>query len=923
MVAGGEPVAVAVAERRVEGLAGDEFGADFADAGGDEGIAVRVVDVAGEPGAGAQHFLLAFQFQLGLLQGDAVLVLQQRIQARRYQPADNDILFEAGEQVALTAYRRHGQHFGGFLERGFGQETVGGEGGLGDAQQEGLGGGRLAALGEHAAVLVVKPEPVHHVAGDKLGVAGVVHLHAAQHLAQDDLNVLVVDADALGAIDFLDFVNEVVLEALQAANVHQFAQVQGAVHEGSAGVDPLAVGDFERHLGVDFVGAHFLLAPDHGDAVAGDFDFAGVVGADDGRDGGAGQGEAGRYGVGVGGAVQGAGRGGGVDDDGQGIAFVHGLAVFHQAQGAGGQLVVVPFLIVVGNADVANAVAVLLNGHGAVNVGQDAGAFGGAHFEQLLDAGQAGGDVGAGDAAGVESPHRQLGARFADALGGDDADGLADFHQLAGGGQAAVAELADALAHAGLASEGGTHRHPVNAGVLDDFGNVLLNHFVAVNDDFAAARVGDDIAGHAPDDALGETGQSGVVGARLHIVGFGEFAVVFLDDDFLGDVDQAAGEVAAVGGTQGGVGEALAGAVGGDEVLQRGEALAETGLDGAFDDAPLGVAHQAAHSGHLFDLRDVALGAGFGHYGDAAVQIQLVLDDPLHFVGRLGPGFDDAVVLFVLGHHAHHKVVVVFGDFAGGDFQDVLLAARDLDVVDGDGDAGAGGVVEPHFLDAVQGARRFRIGKAAVEFGGELFDGAPVHQFVLIVDGVGQGLVENQPAHGGDDFAVHARHAEHGDGGAQADMPVVVGDAGLVDVVVDAAGALGVGRLLGEVVAAHHHIQGGGDQGLAGGGGQHIVGAEHHGVGFVDGHGGEGNVYRHLVAVEVGIERRADQGVQLDGAALDEFGLESLDAEAVQGGRAVEHYRAVFDDFAQDLPDFGGGAFHHPLGGFDVGRHPL
>ena len=59
-------------------------------------------------------------------------------------------------------------------------------------------------------------------------------------------------------------------------------------------------------------------------------------------------------------------------------------------------------------------------------------ALGDAGLEELLDARQAGRDVGAAggrDAAGVERPHRQLRARLADRLGGDDADRLADAHE--------------------------------------------------------------------------------------------------------------------------------------------------------------------------------------------------------------------------------------------------------------------------------------------------------------------------------------------------------------------------------------------------------------------------------------------------------------------------------------------------------------
>ena len=53
------------------------------------------------------------------------------------------------------------------------------------------------------------------------------------------------------------------------------------------------------------------------------------------------------------------------------------------------------------------------------------------------------------------------------------------------------------------------------------------------------------------------------------------------------------------------------------------------------------------------------------------------------------------------------------------------------------------------------------------------------------------------------------------------------------------------------------------------------------------------HVHGHLVAVEVGVERRADERVQLDRLALDEHRLERLDAEAVQRRRAVQQHRVL------------------------------
>ena len=80
---------------------------------------------------------------------------------------------------------------------------------------------------------------------------------------------------------------------------------------------------------------------------------------------------------------------------------------------------------------------------------------------------------------------------------------------------------------------------------------------------------------------------------------------------------------------------------------------------------------------------------------------------------------------------------------------------------------------------------------------------------------------------------------------------------------------------------------------------------------------------RHLVAVEVGVVGEADQRVQLDRRALDEHGLEGLDAEAVQCGRAVEQDRPVPDHLVQHVPDLGPSALDDALGALDVVRQPL
>ena len=83
--------------------------------------------------------------------------------------------------------------------------------------------------------------------------------------------------------------------------------------------------------------------------------------------------------------------------------------------------------------------------------------------------------------------------------------------------------------------------------------------------------------------------------------------------------------------------------------------------------------------------------------------------------------------------------------------------------------------------------------------------------------------------------------------------------------------------------------------------------------------GRQRDVHRHLVAVEVGVERRADERVDADGLALDQHRLERLDAQAVQRGRAVEQHRVLADDLLEHVPHLRALLLDHLLGLLDGG----
>src|SRR5690606_36874399 len=263
----------------------------------------------------------------------------------------------------------------------------------------------------------------------------------------------------------------------------------------------------------------------------------------------------------------------------------------------------------------------------------------------ILDAGQAMGDVVAGHATGVEGTHRQLRARLADRLGGHDADRLTDLHLPAGRQRQAVAGAAHAVAGVagehrpdadGLDLAAGLHQGlqvlgPDHGPGLELLALVGLHHLAIdlhVVGQHPAVDPGPQVADDVPS-LVEDPDRDAAVGA----------AVGLDHDDLLGHVAESAGELARVGCAQGGVGQALAGAVGGDEVLQHRQALAEVRDDRPGDDVALRVGHQAAHAGDLADLHHVPAGARAHHHVERVelLGLQLPLGGLGDHVGGLGP----------------------------------------------------------------------------------------------------------------------------------------------------------------------------------------------------------------------------------------------------------------------------------------------
>ncbi|OQA67663.1 MAG: hypothetical protein BWY37_01128 [Firmicutes bacterium ADurb.Bin262] len=184
-------------------------------------------------------------------------------------------------------------------------------------------------------------------------------------------------------------------------------------------------------------------------------------------------------------------------------------------------------------------------------------------------------------------------------------------------------------------------------------------------------------------------------------------------------------------------------------------------------------------------------------------------------------------------------------------------------------------------------------------------------------------LVENHLAQRRlDDFALFGAVDGFGhpdiDARVQLEVALLISHDGLFDVTEHFALAFFAGFVHGQVIRTQNHILRRHGYGAAVGGFEQIVRREHQEARFGLGLRGKGHVDSHLVAVKVRVERGTNQRMKFDGPALDEHGLESLDAQPVKRRRAVEQHRVVLNDNLERVPNFRVGTLDHFSGGFRV-----
>ena len=538
----------------------------------------------------------------------------------------------------------------------------------------------------------------------------------------------------------------------------------------------------------------------------------------------------------------------------------------------------------------------------------------------------------------VERPHRQLRARLPDRLRRDDPHRLAPLDQPSRRQVPPVALLAHPALR--LARQHRADLHPLDPRRLDCLRQVL-RHLVVRHDHRLALVVAHLVRHHAPHDPVPQLlADLARLHQRLHVDPVARLAVRLGDDHVLRHVHQPPRQVARVGCLQGRVRQPLARPVRRDEVLQHVQALAEVRRDRRLDDLPARLRHQAPHPRQLPDLLLRAPRPRVRHHEDRIQRpARLHVREHLlrHVVGQLRPDLDDLVVALPVRDRPVQILLLDLHYLLLRLPDQPLLLARHHHVVDADRHPRHRREQEAQVLQLVQHPDRLLPPQLQVAVRHQLAQAPLLQQAVDVRHLRRQPVVQQHPAHRRLQVLPHVEHrlglphvltprdrqVDHRPAVQQTHRRLrlhcahVVGQQNLLRRPERAPLPSRPGPVLGQVVHPQHHVLRRRRDRRAVGRRQDVVRAQHQHVRLHLRLRRQRDVHRHLVAVEVGVERRAHQRVDLDRLAFHQHRLEGLDAQPVQRGRPVEQHRVVLDHVLEDVPDDAVLLLHQLLGLLD------
>ena len=266
-----------------------------------------------------------------------------------------------------------------------------------------------------------------------------------------------------------------------------------------------------------------------------------------------------------------------------------------------------------------------------------------------------------------------------------------------------------------------------------------------------------------------------------------------------------------------------------------------------------------------------------------------------------------------------------------------VLLGRYSHIGNGYGDRRFCGVLVAHFLNVVQhlgGHFEAVVFDTAVNDLAELL-GAALEGYFKVKELVGiasvniaqilrNGLVEDKQTHScvnylGLGLSVALLEHAHLNRSVETDDSVLISHHSFVKVTEHLALAGLACAVQRQVEGAQHHVLRRNGNGASVHRLQKVVGRQHKEARLCLSLCGKGNVYRHLVAVEVSVERLTYQRMELYCASFHKYGFKGLNGQTVQGRSTVEQHGMLFDNILQCVPYLRACLFHFLLCILDVG----
>ena len=339
---------------------------------------------------------------------------------------------------------------------------------------------------------------------------------------------------------------------------------------------------------------------------------------------------------------------------------------------------------------------------------------------------------------------------------------------------------------------------------------------------------------------------------------------------------------------------------------------------------------------------------------DRTIRIQLRLDRALDLGHRVGPDLHQLRGLLCLGDQATVEVPVGPVGLLIRLGHDAPLLERDVDVADRHRDAGDGRVPESEVLEPVHHLSGFTepgtqikkplgvikqwvVARCHHATGDETLHLGLVKDIVVETQALGQDAIEDDPPDGrrkqfGPPVGHPGRNRRlrevlvghaHSHLRMKVDHPKIAGQHDFLERPEGTSFANHAVALKCQVIETNHHVLRRCDDRLATRRGEQVVVRHHQLARLTLRLLGKRHVNRHLVTVEVRIERGADKRVDLDRASLNENRIECLDSEPMQGRSPVQEHRVTLDDLLKHIPDLASSTLDDPLGALDVWCVPM